>query len=267
MISTRIEGQRRIAAGFHVMTIHVPREYLESTPGQFVMLRIKDNDSILLGRPISIHSVYEGTKGAVCELLYQVMGKGTNLLSKLRQGDEIFMTGPLGRGFEIESGKAKEIVLIAGGMGIAPLNFVAEKIHRLSPETQIICYRGARNKEMLFEIEKIQRACTELRLSTDDGSRGYHGFITDLFKKDMDARISTQAAVYACGPHAMIRALWVILKGKGISCQVSVEEKMACGIGACLGCAVRVASGGYKKTCKDGPVFDLQELAMDDVNV
>ncbi|MFB3926358.1 MAG: dihydroorotate dehydrogenase electron transfer subunit [Syntrophales bacterium] len=261
LVSARIEANREISPGFFLMSIIVPEEYLAGNPGQFVMIRVKGIEAPLLGRPLSIHSLYPEGSRIICEFLYQVVGKGTSLLSGLNKGNEVLIMGPLGRGFSIIP-DIQNVILIAGGMGIAPLTYLAQHYRMRHPGTGIICYWGARTKEVLVDLERLRKSCAEIRVSTDDGSCGFRGSVTELFMRDMD-RYPSDTAVYICGPVAMLKALKSALRNRFPVCEVSVEERMACGIGACLGCAVRVEGGAYKKACKDGPVFSLSEVVCD----
>jgi len=165
------------------------------------------------------------------------------------------------------------VVIIAGGMGIAPLCFLAGHYRSLirpdetaatAMSSRIICYIGAKTAASLSGLEKMEDRCEEIKISTDDGSRGYHGAVVDLFRKDLPFYNPDDTRIYACGPVPMLKKLAEILAGKGILCQVSMEERMACGLGACLGCAVslRGSDGNitYKRVCKDGPIFNIQDI-------
>ena len=267
IISARIADQTCVAPGFHLLRVYVPAPFLDCVPGQFVMVRIGEGEPFFLPRPISIHSVYKLNRFTVCELLYQVVGKGTLALSRLKKGGRLLVQGPLGRGFEMPAAE-RRVVLVAGGMGVAPIQYLAERIasesKRSGQKREIICYQGARTGDLLLELDRLRNACADLRLSTDDGSRGYGGTVTELFARDLPILRERPLMVYACGPHPMLRSLHREIRETGIACQVSIEEKMACGVGACLGCAVKDSAGGYRCACKEGPVFDLEELAWDE---
>ena len=253
-----VVSQRCIAPGFYLLALDVPDVFRQSAPGQFVMLRFVDNASIFLPRPLSIHSVYGHHGRVVLELLYQVVGEGTRLLSKLQKGDRIQVHGPLGRGFDLDI-QIRRIVLVAGGMGIAPIRYLAEAVNRQAG-CEIICYHGARCADVLLANEDIKPLCGSYHVATDDGSAGYHGFVTDLLARDLDTYDDETSVVCACGPHPMLKSLARVVRGRKVRCQVSIEERMACGVGACLGCAVMTAGGIYKAVCKDGPVFNMDEL-------
>jgi dihydroorotate dehydrogenase electron transfer subunit len=260
--TSRIADQKCLAPGLFLMSIYMPPFFLDAQPGQFILIRAKNNSSVFLSRPISIHSVYKRFRRVICDILYQVMGEGTQVLARLKKGDEIVINGPLGSGFDIENLRPR-IVLIAGGMGVAPLRYLVEKITSSSEVQDVICYQGGRNRGALPEIKCFKELCKDHRISTDDGSMGQPGLITDLFATDLESYNDDDSIIFACGPHQMLVSLKAKMKGRQIRCQVSVEARMACGVGACLGCAVKVSSGGYACACSEGPVFELNKLDLD----
>jgi dihydroorotate dehydrogenase electron transfer subunit len=262
LLTARIADQKSTAQGIFRISIYVPEFFAASAPGQFVMIRLRDCVSTFLARPISIHSIYRKSRRTICELMYQVVGKGTRAMSELKKGDEVLINGPLGKGFDVEN-LPDQVVLIAGGMGIAPLRYAAEKIREAGPGRNIVCYQGARSRDMLPDVDGLESVCSRLVIGTDDGSAGRKGFVTDLFSEELSFYTDKESVVYACGPHEMLCSLKKKLLNRRIPCRVSVEERMACGVGACLGCAVRIASGEYRCACCDGPVFDINELDLE----
>lgn len=260
-----VVSNREIFENHFLMILKVPVSFRGSNPGQFVMLRKEIGDLPFLGRPFSIHSLYSLNGETVMEILYRITGRGTALLSRLRPDERVRILGPLGRGFEVPKGK-RNIILVAGGMGIAPLLYLAEYCHRQrrAESGETILYFGAQNSEYFYGLDRLERLCSSVKLSTDDGSHGYHGPITNLVAGDAQSFDIHESALFACGPHGMIKKMALIAGEFSIPCQVSVEEKMACGIGACLGCAVRAAgesgSKRFMRVCKEGPVFDTQEI-------
>ncbi|MBW2674579.1 MAG: dihydroorotate dehydrogenase electron transfer subunit, partial [Deltaproteobacteria bacterium] len=152
--------------------------------------------------------------------------------------------------------------LIAGGIGVVPLSFLAQRCAEENRGTEIICYIGAVNSEALAGLERFEEVCSAVEISTDDGSRGYRGPVTGLFQRDMDRYAGDDVRIYACGPRPMFVHLQGLLKGRSCVCQVSLDERMACGIGACLGCAVRVRGNGSElvRVCTEGPVFDIRDV-------
>jgi dihydroorotate dehydrogenase electron transfer subunit len=247
------------------MILKVSDAFRGSVPGQFVMLRREEGDLPFLGRPFSIHSLYSMNGETVMEILYRISGRGTALIARLKTDHRVRILGPLGRGFDVPRGK-KKIVLVAGGMGIAPLLYLAEYClrERRDEPVETVLYFGAQSSQYLCGLDRLKRLCSSLKLSTDDGTLGYYGLVTDLFAGDALSFERDNSALFACGPYGMMKETARIAGELSIPCQVSLEEKMACGIGACLGCAVRAGgentSKRFMRVCKEGPVFDSREI-------
>jgi dihydroorotate dehydrogenase electron transfer subunit len=250
---------------FH-LSVRLPFSFATPLPGQFVMIRESPaTREPLLARPLSVFGFKRYEDHGVLELLIRVCGKGTTLLSRMKPGEELAVLGPLGRGFTLPSG-IRQALFIAGGVGVAPLAYLLRSgllAAEAGNELRNNFYLGARSAELLTGLERLRDFC-ELGICTDDGSRGYHGPVTAMLERDIDRYDAGETVIYACGPIPMIRALMTLLGNHPIPCQVSLEERMACGLGACLGCAltVRGATGKreYRRVCKDGPVFDLREV-------
>jgi len=228
-------------------------------PGQFVDIRVNDATEPLLRRPFSIHRV----SGSGIGILYEVVGPGTEILSERKSGEYLDVIGPLGNGFDLNGQRATgngQTVLIAGGVGVAPLIFVAEKLSKLqTPNSKLITLIGAKTKNQILCEKEFKDLGCSVKIATDDGSRGFRGYVSDLVKhllSTMDYRLST---IYACGPRPMLKEISKISKQYKIEAQISLEEHMACGIGACLGCAVNTKNG-YQRVCKEGPVFKAEEV-------
>lgn len=220
--------------------------------GQFVNIRVSDTLEPLLRRPISIH----GVKASKVKIIYEVLGKGTQILATRKPGEFLDVLGPLGNGFNYsrpaKSTPAKNI-LIAGGMGVAPLVFLAEKLKLGKPLVLI----GARTKQQILCLQEFKALGCTVELATDDGSLGFKGRVTDLLSLILG---QTKAlGLFSCGPHLMLKAVAQVAQENKIPAQLSLEEHMACGVGACLGCVVTTKTG-YKSVCKDGPVFSSEEL-------
>ncbi|HVO65379.1 MAG TPA: hypothetical protein VMT12_02760, partial [Syntrophales bacterium] len=181
------------------------------------------------------------------------------------KGDLLEVFGPYGRGFEISLQVAK-VILICGGIGVAPIAFLSSQYKKLADirNVELNCYYGAKNTEYLVGLEKLKKHCSCVFISTDDGSMGYNGFVTELFANDMSSYDLEGTKIYVCGHRPMLKRLSELLSGKHLSCQVLIEERMACGIGACMGCAVETNNtekmGAYVRACKDGPVFNMQDI-------
>lgn len=214
-------------------------------PGQFYMLR-SWNKEPYLSRPISINDIC----GGKIYFAYQVVGRGTEIFSNLRKGDEIKLMGPLGNGFPVENAEGKA-ALVSGGMGTAPMLYVLKSLKNCSVDV----YSGFKNKPYI--IDSMNKYAKNVYVSTEDGSTGQKGFVTDIFdpsKYDM---------VFSCGPKVMMKSVVKMCIEKNVPVYVSMEERMACGIGACLGCTLKTKHGN-KRTCKDGPVFYGSEVIFDD---
>lgn len=210
-------------------------------PGQFYMLRAWKNGP-LLSRPISIHNLYEDK----IEFMYQVVGEGTEALSKLNSGDELEITGPLGNGFDTDKINGR-IAVVAGGIGTAPMCYLIKKLKG----KDIVAYYGFRDN--VYDLEEITDIVKEVNITTEDGSVGYKGYITDIFKPEL------YDMVLCCGPEIMMNKVIGMCKEKNVSIYVTLEKHMACGIGACLVCTCKTKSGN-KRACKDGPVFNGLDL-------
>jgi dihydroorotate dehydrogenase electron transfer subunit len=232
-------------------------------PGQFVMVRPTKFSEPLLPRPFSIHRL----RGDQVELLFKVVGQGTKQLADLKKGDLLEVRGPLGRGFNFTVDQNP--ILVAGGMGVAPLLFLAETWKQSQKNNQkgsLRLFFGARNKAELLGLKEFERAGAEVFAATEDGSYGRKGLVTRLLSTTIK-NPSPNQTLFVCGPNPMLKAVrnWAVQKG--ISCQLSLETRMACGLGACLGCAVARKKGtkiAYVNVCQEGPVFDAQEVLWDD---
>ena len=225
-----------------------------SKPGQFVMVRVGEGLDPLLRRPFSIHQV---ARGGVVQILFKVVGRGTRALAGLQQGQQLDMLGPLGQGFAFDA--AGEHYLVGGGIGIAPLLFLAKRmLKEVEPSAIRVLLGAATGAELDVLAEDFASLGLFVDVATEDGSRGRQGLVTHL----LEPLQSGSGNVYACGPYPMLRAVAAMSREKGWGCQVSLETIMACGLAACLGCAVQRSDlNGYVHVCKDGPVFDADEVA------
>ena len=241
---------------FH-LTLSASEIARNAKPGQFCMLSVNDKLRLdpLLRRPFSIFDV--GTGGEI-DFLYSVAGRGTNILSQKKKDDYVRVMGPLGRGFG--SGQGEHAILVGGGMGAAPLHFLAKGL-----KNGFSVVLGAKTKDELPVVPAFKALTTRLMIATEDGSLDRMGLVTAPLEEELAALTGggTAAAgclIYACGPWPMMRAVHQIAAKFGIRCEASLETKMACGIGVCLGCAVKKAEGGYIHVCKDGPVVDSRQI-------
>ena len=256
-------SREEISKDVFKLTLSSPHISGKAKPGNFVHLKItSDADgSPLLRRPFSIHSADRA--GKRFEVLLKVVGKGSAILSRKLPGEKLDLLGPIGNSFSYPSG-GKEAILVAGGMGIAPLWFLYTRLAKRSSSENMIVFLGAKSKNELLYVEKLKSSRAELIFSTDDGSAGRKGLVTEVFLKEIKrrGRDRRKLAVYCCGPHKMLKRMSQIAKSLDFSCQVSLETHMACGVGACWGCVVKGDDEKYKRVCVDGPVFDAREIAL-----
>ena len=233
-------------------------------PGQFVMMRIAGLQDPFLSRPLSIYAFSRSQKGCMIELLYRVAGRGTGIMAGLIAGSEVEVIGPLGQSYRVDP-LMKNIVFIAGGIGVAPLSLLAGHLGETvcREASSMTFFLGARTAEEIVGLELLHKYCYRVIVCTDDGSMGEKGQVISVFKKEMAKFPSAETALYACGPRPMLKALAMMVGGKYM-CQVSLEERMACGVGACAGCVVAIkeqaGAMAYRRVCADGPVFDLEKV-------
>ncbi len=232
-----------------------------SQPGQFLHLRICPGIDPLLRRPLSIHRI-DPESGRV-ELLYRVVGRGTRLLKTLQPGETIDVMGPLGRGFDL-TGSFEHALIVAGGMGGAPVFFLIDTLLNLGKKVTLLW--GVGDGKEIFGTEEFVQRGVDVCISTDDGSRGHRGFVTDLLD-DFLKNYSQDSTIrgFVCGPECMLLPVQKRAVKTAFDWQASLEEHMACGVGVCQGCGIRLKNQtGYQMVCKDGPVFDLKEIEFDD---
>jgi dihydroorotate dehydrogenase electron transfer subunit len=251
------------SAGYR-MRLRVPG-WPGSQPGQFVMLSAGSQTATprtdpLLPRPMAVYRSVPTSEGGEVELLYKVVGRGTRLLSETRVGQSVRVIGPLGRPFP-ESGEGRHSILVGGGTGVGSLHELASRVVRGGTATVIL---GARTDSELLGREDFAALDLCLRITTEDGSRGERGLVTDALIDELDrSKRPDEALIYACGPTAMMRRCAEIAAERRVPCLVSLENNMACGFGVCLGCAAPRPQGDYRLVCRDGPIFDAREVAWE----
>jgi len=244
------------------LVLRVCEGWPDAKPGQFLMLspgarsRVERYDP-LLPRPMAIFRTRRMGEATAVEVLYKVVGRGTRLLADARPGEEVRLVGPLGRGFP-EPSPGERIILVGGGTGIASLYDLARQA---SKRARVSVLLGARTAAEMMGRAEFEDLEVDLQIATDDGSDGTEGFVTNLLEREI-ARESP-ARVYACGPTPMMRRAAEITAESGLPCLVSLENRMACGFGVCLGCAVPRSGEGYHLVCRDGPVFESGELSWE----
>ncbi|MEA2022220.1 MAG: dihydroorotate dehydrogenase electron transfer subunit [Candidatus Caldatribacteriota bacterium] len=263
--------KEKVAPDIYLMGLSASLIANEAKPGQFIHIKCNTNDNPLLRRPISIHKI-DKDKGEIF-ILFQVKGKGTKILSERETGEYLDVIGPIGNGFQLFS-KSQKIMIIGGGMGIAPLLTIAEESVLKGKEVKVLI--GAANQKMILGEKHFKKLGVETCIATEDGSCQYKGLVTDLIEKIFLEWQPDQ--IFACGPKPMSRKIAQITENRNIDCQVSLEEKMGCGIGACLGCVCKIKTKEtdnfkgnqnqtnyiYKRVCVDGPVFEVREVVWDD---
>ncbi|MDP2982384.1 MAG: dihydroorotate dehydrogenase electron transfer subunit [Candidatus Latescibacter sp.] len=250
-----LRTERRTPGGY-IIEVACGEIAQNAVPGQFVQARAGRGTDPFLRRTFSICG--SRPEYGIISLMIDVVGLGTALLCSLKRGEMLNLVGPLGNGFDQSLGGNGSVVLVAGGFGAAPLLFLAESI-RQSGKRPAVFLMGGKTVTHLSLIEGLICESVSVLEATDDGSRGYHGLVSFLLEERMGEL--SPGALYACGPRPMMKAVAKIAKKSGVPCQVSLEERMACGIGVCLGCAVRMADGSMVRSCKEGPVFDADEVS------
>lgn len=262
-IKAKVISNREIKPSYFKMAMNVAGLEEEVKAGQFINIRVTECSGVLLRKPLSIYSYCR--KSGSLEVLYRTVGRGTEALSRKRRGEELDIIAPLGNGYELPAGP-EPVVLVGGGTGAASLYFLAETLAGAG-FSDVRALIGARDKEnIICEKDFLKTGC-KVRIATDDGSRGFRGVITELFRSIVPG-MKPSTAVYTCGPKPMLSSVAGISKKFKLRCQVSLEEYMACGVGACMSCVVKTkkqsGSGGkqfvYRRVCKDGPVFDGPEV-------
>lgn len=243
-----ITENKNICLNFYKFSITSKEIADAAVAGQFCMIGI---EKVFLRRPLSIYSVDKKT-GTV-SFLYKVVGKGTDILAKMPVGETVKVLGPLGQGYNLDIKEKNEPVLVAGGTGVASIHFLATGLKQKGS-----LYYGVKKKEELMCLDKFEKLGWKIFVSTEDGSYGYKGFVTDLLQK----QIKQESVIYVCGPTPMMKKVIDIAKEKNIPGYASLEQKMACGIGTCQGCAVKI-NNAYKMTCKDGPVFSINDISFE----
>lgn len=254
-----IMDHAQVARQTYRLRLKAPRIAALANAGQFAMLRVGAGHDPLLRRPFSFHQILP--QDGMIEILYRVVGRGTWRLSQCGVGTTVDLIGPLGNAFALPAEDASRIVLVAGGIGIAPLFALLHQIATRQPEAEVHLFYGARTAAELLPAAVFTGYPISVHWSTDDGSHGYCGRVPELFAEFMESALPRPAAVYSCGPLAMQYhvARWAL--SHGTPAQLSLESYMACGVGACLGCALPAVSPDdpaaehYVHVCKDGPIF------------
>ena len=280
--TSSIISNKRITENCWRVVLDSPQISSEVKPGQFIHVKVPNGP--LFRRPFSVFRrvPLKGDRLGI-EIVYKVIGIGTRVITELRKGDSMSIIGPLGRGFGLDRNKPVQVI-VAGGTGAACLFLLAEEISKAGLQLKVLLGAGTRASVLLKKEYAALKG--DVMVSTDDGTYGYRGFVTQLLDKALrEGTISTDCVIYSSGPEPMLKALASLCQRYHIPAQVSVERHMMCGIGACLACVCKVdpnhisknrevgsshlqfVSGnefGYALVCRDGPVFDIDEVIWDD---
>lgn len=254
----------QISKDSYVMDIAYPSEFISDIKsGQFLQIKATDDNSLLFKRPFSISFV--DIENNSVRIFYRVIGKNTKALARLSEGDTVSVISPLGNNFDLNSLGVH--LLVGGGMGVAPLYQLSKDLKDDGKEVH--SFIGFKTKDEVVYEKELTLFSDSLTVSTDDGSYGEKGFVTNAVRnfivgKDFDGEV----VVHSCGPKPMLKSLYNAVKDiENVKCFVSLEENMACGIGACIGCVIKTKEGSddfkYRRVCKEGPVFNAEDILWD----
>lgn len=247
--NVRVLRHKAVASDIRRLTVALPKEGPRPRAGQFYMLRCWGAaETPVLSRPISVHDVDE--REGTLTFLYQIKGEGTQKLAHLAWGQTLTLTGPCGNGFDVAAAAAAgRVAVVGGGIGVAPLLLLCRELAAAGCKPEL--YAGFRDAP--YALEDFLPYCAAISVATDSGAVGYHGLVTGiLHPEEFDL-------VLTCGPNVMMQGVYRLCAEKGVPCLASLERKMACGLGACLGCTCHTKVGP-KTVCQDGPVFPAQEV-------
>lgn len=244
----KVIGQKVLNSTIKLIEVYAPEIAEQAVPGQFVNVQVCKNTAPLLRRPFGVAGVNK--KDGTFTMIYRIIGEGTHILAETCTGDILSIVGPLGNGFDMS---AKKPLLVGGGLGLAPLYFLAEGFGQDNTDILI----GGRNSEEVFWTAMYEKICRNTYVTTDDGSKGVQGTVMALLPKLLEE--AGYDCVYVCGPVPMMKAVAEACQQAGVKCQVSLEKYMACGLGACLSCSCG-GIGKRMKVCTDGPVFWAEEV-------
>jgi dihydroorotate dehydrogenase electron transfer subunit len=295
-----VTENRPLTGGHFLVSFYAPRQAQATRPGQFAMVRLLGQSDVLLRRPMSIYDVaardgieprmprnastmrgqsriashrskrrrgFESPE--IIRMLYKIVGRGTRLMAELKPGDSVGLAAPLGQGFFAEereslAEQADHVLLVAGGIGIAALLMPARELARAGIGQDL--FFGARSRADLVGVSDFEPWVKAVTLATENGSRGHRGYITRPLANYLERRRGRRFLLMVCGPWGMLRASAELAKKYGHLCLVSMENRMGCGLGVCLGCSIRVEGTGheaYSRVCTEGPVFDARRVVWD----
>ena len=274
-----VTENRPLTGGHFLLSVRAPRAARATRPGQFAMIQLLGRSDVLLRRPMSIYDVMADNGGArsrrkkpspqVMQFLYKVVGRGTDLMAKLQSGDKVGLLAPLGHGFFAEdympkAQEADEVLHVAGGIGIAALLLLARDLARAGIRQRL--FFGGRTKADLVGVEDFSPIVEQTVLATEDGSRGHQGFVTRPLETYLVQHPKKRFLLMVCGPWAMLEAAVRLSQKHAQPCLVSMENRMGCGLGVCLGCCIHVVGEGhgtYQRVCTEGPVFWAEKVVWE----
>ena len=271
-----VTENRPLTGGHFLLSVKSPRQARSLRPGQFAMLRLLGHSDVLLRRPMSIYDV-KATRGGgspeILQFLYKIVGRGTALMAELQSGYGLGVLAPLGHGFYEEeyiaqAESADEILHVAGGIGIAALLLPARDLANRRLKQRL--FFGGRTRFDLVGTEDFNPLVRGMTLATEDGSRGHRGYVTRPLEEYLSRHSRKKFLLMACGPWAMLHASVELAKKYGHPCLVSMENRMGCGLGVCLGCCIRVdgeGHGAYQRVCTEGPVFWSEKVIWEKESV
>jgi len=267
-IKVKILSKKEVAPNIYLMRLASSTIAQQAIPGQFVHIRCSKDCYPLLRRPLSIHRI-DKEKGEIF-ILFQVVGEGTKLLSQRAVRDDLDILGPIGNGFNIYP-KSQKILVVGGGIGVAPLLALVEESINQGKEVRVLI--GVLKREMVISEDIYKSLEAKVDIATEDGSYKYKGSVTDLLEEVIIREGWIPDQIFACGPKPMLKKVAEIASNTNINCQVSLEERMGCGIGVCLGCVCKIKTKNkkedkvkyeFKRVCVDGPIFKATEVIWDD---
>lgn len=274
-LKAKIAKNHKLTPSIYYLELEIPKLAGLLVPGQFLHVRLLGTTDPLLRRPLSVNRIVNKKNVGI---IYKVVGKGTYLLKEMAAGETVDALGPLGNGFDLTKIKNSKnpLIFAAGGMGIAPFVFLSKYLRK--KKRKITAFVGMDKKAELVCIDELKNLGCDVKISTDDGSRGFKGYVSTSLEKYLKKRIASSGKraareekpyIYACGPKPMLKALRDVGVKYGLKGQVSLDEMMGCGLGACLGCVVKTRNASnegvvYKRVCKDGPVFDINEIIWEE---
>jgi len=249
----KITSNEKLCPKFYRMCMDAPSIQKKIKPGQFIHIRVHDGLEPFFRRPFS---VYRAKKDI--EIFYEAIGPGTSILSSKKKGDDLDVLGPVGTPFTLPSKNIKQVVMVAGGIGIAPFLILSDALKKRNLD--LVLLYGGRTKGHVYRMKEFKDNGCRVYTATDDGSVGVKGRVSKLFPK-IDINPET-TMIYTCGPNPMMKAVQQFAGKHGLNGEAACEEVMACALGACLGCSIKTTSG-FKTVCYDGPVFGLNEVIFE----